>query len=95
MKTLKIESLSREWTDRDNILLHASFQILKDCVEKEKLFTDSVSYPKSRNGKIAKELYDWWEIRRRNPNGNIDRKEYELDTKQLIRLMKIRNGLWT
>ncbi len=90
MKTLKIESLPKGWCDRDIIILHACFQALKDCVEKEDLFNHSIAYAKSKNGKIAKELYDWWETRK---DSNDD--DYEKDTKQLIRLIKIRGGLWT
>ena len=39
MRILKIESLpsSKHWVDRDEIMLHSCFQILKDCIEKEKV----------------------------------------------------------
>jgi hypothetical protein len=33
---LKIESLSNNWRDKDDIILHACFQILKNFVEQEK-----------------------------------------------------------
>lgn len=96
MRALKIESLERKgWYDRDIILLHASFQILKDCVEKESLFEHSTHYAKSKNGKIAKKLYDWWEVRRLQEEVIDGDESYEFDTKQLIKLMKIRGGLWT
>ena len=92
MKVLKIESLSKGWHDKDNIMLHACFQLLKDCVEKEKLFEHSSHYAKSKEGKMAKKLYDWWEVRKT--------KEYIFDTfeednAQLIKLIKIRSTLWT
>ena len=35
---IKIKSLRRTWTDRDEVMLHACFQILVDFVEKEKPF---------------------------------------------------------
>jgi hypothetical protein len=38
MRKLKIESLQSKkqgWVDRDVIMLHSCFQLLKDCVEKE------------------------------------------------------------
>lgn len=35
MKTLKIYSLGNEYVFRDELLLHAVFQILKDFVEEE------------------------------------------------------------
>ena len=96
MKTLKIESLTG-YCDRDIMILHASFQLLKDCVEKEDLFNHSRHYAKSRNGKIAKELYDWWLVRSKEvcPVQTLDFDGYVEDTKQLIKLMKIRSGLWT
>ena len=36
MKILKINTLNKCWCDRDDLLLHAAFQILVDFVEKEK-----------------------------------------------------------
>ena len=41
MRILKIDSLpnAKQWVDRDHIMLHACFQILQDCVEKEKVDT--------------------------------------------------------
>lgn len=38
MRTLKINSLppSKQWVDRDELMLHACFQILEDFIEKEK-----------------------------------------------------------
>jgi hypothetical protein len=38
MKILKINTLEKGWSDRDHLLLHASFQILVDFVEKESPF---------------------------------------------------------
>ena len=97
MKTLKIESLGKGWHDRDTIMLHASFQCLKDCVEKENLFAHSDHYAKSKNGKIAKQLYDWWLHRISDGYEELDSdiEQHDLDTKQLVKLMKIRGGLWT
>ena len=42
MRKLKIESLQSKkqgWVDRDVIMLHSCFQLLKDCVEKENIDT--------------------------------------------------------
>ncbi len=47
MKSLKIKSLNKGYCDRDVLLLHANFQILKDFVEKE---------CKAKLNKIKKEL---------------------------------------
>lgn len=40
---LKIESLSDEWRDKDLILLHACFQLLKDFFEKEKKIIEGIN----------------------------------------------------
>ena len=94
-RKLKIKTLKRKtWHDADTVLLHASFQILKDCVEQEDLFKHSEDYANSASGKMAKELYDWWEVRSKKSNSLHD-KQYEEDTIQLIKLMTIRGGLWT
>ena len=37
LNLLKIETLNDEWLDKDVIILHACFQILCDCIEKENL----------------------------------------------------------
>jgi hypothetical protein len=94
MRILKIESLpsSKNWVDRDEIMLHACFQILQDCMEKEKVdkhchygahkqFVDEVRF-----------LYKWWKKRKKGERGDDQEKE---DDEMLIRLMKIRTGLWT
>ena len=86
--------MEKGWQDRDYMMLHACFQLLKDCVEKEGLLAHSEGYAKSKHGKIAKELYDWWELRKAENFTDSD-DQYEIDTKQLLRLVKIRGGLWT
>lgn len=93
MRILKIESLegAKTWHDRDIIMLHACFQILKDCVEKEgvdthcdyeahKDFVDEVRF-----------LYKWWEKRSKEIYG----EDEDEDDEMLMRLMKIRRALWT
>lgn len=96
MRILKIESLpscsERTWIDRDEIMLHACFQILEDCIEKEevdehcnykahKLFVDEVRC-----------LYKWWKLRKEKDDTDDQMEE---DDRMLIRLMKIRTQLWT
>lgn len=98
MKILKIESLpTKGYYDRDTLMLHANFQLLKDVVEKEDLLhNNGKGYATSKNGKIAKELYDWWIKRSKDVFENDETQDtYKFETKQLIRLMKIRGGLWT
>ena len=41
---LKIESLPDGWRDKDEIILHASFQLLKDFVEKEKDIIEQIDW---------------------------------------------------
>jgi hypothetical protein len=43
---------------------------------------------------MAKELYDWWEVRSKK-NDTLHDIQYEEDTIQLVKLMTIRGGLWT
>jgi hypothetical protein len=94
MRILKIESLpsAKNWVDKDEIMLHSCFQLLKDCVEKEKVdthcnyeahkeFVDEVGF-----------LYKWW--KKRLKLGWSD-KQLEEDDAMLLRLMKIRTALWT
>ena len=101
MRILKIETLepqSKNWHDRDEIMLHACFQLLKDCIEKEGLFEHSPHYAKSKNGKKAKELYDWWEVRKTKEFSysiKDDLIQDKIDNQKLIELIKIRGGLWT
>ena len=94
MRILKIYSLPKttiKWVDRDEIMLHACFQILQDCMELEELsshcnyeahkdFVDEVRF-----------LYDWW-LKRKNNETTEDNTE---DDEMLNRLMKIRTSLWT
>lgn len=94
MRTLKIESLpdSKVWKDADEIMLHACFQLLKDCVEQEKVDTKCNYEAHKEFVDEVRFLYNWWKIRVTKPNtiNLIDE-----DDEMLIRLMKIRTGLWT
>ncbi len=94
MRILKINSLpsSKDWVDRDEVMLHACFQILTDCIDKEKVdkhcnyeahkdFVDEVRF-----------LYKWWKKRKKSEGRDNQMDE---DDKMLIRLMKIRTVLWT
>lgn len=95
MRVLKINSLpsSKQWVDRDMILLHACFQILKDCVEKEKVDTHFNYEAHKDFVDEVRFLYNWWEERSKDVWSPI-KKEAE-DNEMLLRLMKIRTGLWT
>lgn len=92
MRNLKIESLpkvtSNTWIDRDEIMLHACFQILKDCVDKEGVDTHCNYESNKEFVDEVRFLYQWWEARK---NGG---PYWEEDDEMLIRLMKIRTQLW-
>lgn len=91
MYKLKINSLppnALDVIDSDILMLHSCFQILEDSVK-----DDAVD--KQCNYKEHKEfvdevrfLYKWW-IKRKISDGNDDE-----DDTMLLRLMKIRGGLW-
>lgn len=73
MKYLKIDTLDKGWHDRDEILLHASFQVLVDFVEKEepdKIVDWNADELHRDAWKEIKSLYAWWKkvrLARRNP----------------------------
>ena len=93
--TLKIETLNEQWRDKDSVMLHACFQLLKDAVEQEKLF-EVIDWDVDKTTKATKRelsiLYHWW----------INYKESEVpeddmieQNKMLHRLIDIRWALWT
>ncbi len=94
---LKIESLGEDWRDKDSVMLHACFQLLKDCVEKEDLLLGHIDWNSDDAHRLAKaeleDLYRWW----------LSYKEadipepghYEVETSYLVRLVKVRWALWT
>jgi hypothetical protein len=95
MRLLKIESLpdTKQWVDRDEIMLHACFQILKDFIEKENGDTHcNYEAHKDRIDEI-RFLNNWWADRCKREVFKVD---YEIeDNEMLSRLMKIRLFLWT
>jgi len=102
-KILNIKSLSGDWCDNDIIMLHACFQLLSNCIEDEKLFTGHVDWNYSDDFKNAKnelhELYSWWNERKSKDSkseiNDLEIEQYEKDNEMLIRLIKVRNYLWT
>ena len=100
---LKIQTLDKGWSDKDNIMLHACFQLLTDCIEKEKLH-DLTDWNQDDNFKTAKkeidELYNWWKNRVNDEQSDqVDpiwtENQHDKDTEMLTRLVKIRKFLWT
>ena len=94
---LKIDSLDDNWRDKDSVILHACFQLLKDCVEKENLLNGHTDWNVDERYRLAKkeieELYNWWLL---YTEADIpDDESYEIETKMLVRLITVRWALWT
>ena len=98
---LKIESLESDWHDKDSVMLHASFQLLKDCVEKEKLLDCHIDWEYDKKFSHAKkelqELYTWWlSYHQVEKESAISKEElYQLENKMFHRLIDVRWALWT
>ncbi|MBL4774078.1 MAG: hypothetical protein JKX98_10960 [Alcanivoracaceae bacterium] len=94
---LKIETLDCRWRDKDSVILHACFQLLKDCVEKENLLDGHVIWDEDEKHKLVKkeidELYQWW-LSYKEPD-TLTSNSYEKENEMLIRLIEIRWALWT
>ena len=95
MRILKIETLpnAKEWVDRDVIMLHACFQLLRDCVDKEDVDTHCNYEAHKEFVDEVRFLYAWWNKRESRNTDNIDNMEE--DDIMLSRLLKIRTQLWT
>lgn len=93
MRILKIDSLpnSKQWVDRDCIMIHACFQILQDCVEKEKVDTHCNYETHKDFVDEVRFLYNWWLKRKKDNKFDNDDEDNEM----INRLMKIRLQLWT
>ena len=65
--TLKISSLEKGYHDKDQVLLHAAFQLLVDFVEKEEP-DQTIDWNAEERHKHAwseiSYLYDWWKVKR-------------------------------
>ena len=96
MRLVKIDSLptkAKRWVDRDEVMLHACFQILVDCVEKENVDTHCNYQAHKEFVDEVRFLYKWWKVRKDFYGNGID---YDAeDDEMLMRLMEIRTALWT
>ena len=94
---LNIETLSKEWRDKDSVMLHACFQLLKDFVEIEDVLHMKNNWSADEAHVAVKseidDLYNWWASY--SGIGMSDQENYELENSMLIRLIKIRWALWT
>ena len=95
---LKIDSLSDGWCDKDVIILHACFQLLKDFVEQEKEMIEIIDWEQDEETKKAKSeidfLYNWW-LQRASKENDLNEERYLEDNQMLKRLIEIRKSLWT
>ncbi len=94
---LKIETLNESWRDKDSVMLHACFQLLKDCIEKEDLLGGHIDWSANEKHIAAKieleTLYNWWLSY--SEQDIQDNENHELENKMLVRLIEVRWALWT
>jgi hypothetical protein len=78
MNRLKITTLDRGWHDKDEVLLHAAFQLLADFVEKERP-EKIVDWDFDDQHKVAwaeiTGLYKWWKKTRPKRRSPLDDKK--------------------
>ncbi len=78
-------------------MLHACFQLLKDCVEEENIFECHLDWDSTEEYRLAKseiiELYQWWLSYA--DTGLPDWETNNIENKMLKRLIDIRWALWT
>ena len=73
---LKIHTLKKGWHDKDEILLHAAFQLLVDFMEQER--PERIGWNANKIHRDAwreiKSLYKWWKIERPARKSPLDNK---------------------
>ncbi len=77
MKLLKIQTLAKGWCDKDEVLLHAAFQLLVDFVEQEhpaKVTDWTWNAERRRAWKEIASLYRWWKEQRPARKSPLDDK---------------------
>lgn len=79
-RKLIISTLDRTWTDKDEVMLHACFQLLVDFIEKERA-REVVDFWSEFEGNadfhVFDELYFWWTKIRPNRVDPFDSKWFE------------------
>jgi len=78
MKRLKITTMDKGWHDKDEVLLHAAFQLLADFVEEERP-EKIVDWDFDEQHKVAwaeiTALYEWWKKARPRRRSPLDDKK--------------------
>ncbi len=78
MRYLKIHTLENGWFDKDEVLLHAAFQILIDFVEQEKpgkIVDWNADKLHRKAWKEIKSLHRWWRKERSARKSPLDDKK--------------------
>ncbi len=92
MRTLEIKSLPpKAWVDKDEIMLHACFQVLDDFMVNE----SEHIHPEYHADELREfnELLNWW--KKRSKRSYSESKTEDKDEAMLGRLIRIRKRLWT
>jgi hypothetical protein len=105
MQILKIDTLEPDdCRDPDQFMLHAAFQCLVNWVKETQepepwgcCDGEDKSEERLEAERVFLSLYDWWtEVRPKRPNAHeLERENYEEDTRKLLELVKRRRHLWT
>jgi hypothetical protein len=75
VKLLKITTLDKGWCDRDEVLLHAAFQVFVDFVEREhpdRTIDWNADEVHRHVWKEIKSLYKWWKETRPSRHSPLD-----------------------
>ena len=67
MRYLRIYTLDKDWCDKDEVLLHAAFQLLIDFIEQEKpdkIVDWNADELHRKAWKEIQSLYNWWKKER-------------------------------
>lgn len=102
---LKIESLDEGWGDKDDVLLHACFQLLVDFYETELAVTGRFinweATPATRQAREEiEQLYAWWQEWKKTATIKThsfaeDATRYAKENEMLQRLIQVRGYMWT
>jgi len=94
MRKLKIKTLPRKsWVDKDEVMLHACFQLLVDYIEQEKGDTHCNYETHKDFVDEIRFLYKWWQERKSDDCASEEQEKE--DDSMLLRLVKVRRALWT